>query len=1625
MRTLSLAAFVLVSIAGAAEPAKSRKVVLIAGPLDKGHPAGTHEYEKTVRVFKHCLDSAANVSGLRVEAHLGGWPEKASTLDDADTIVIVASGSDRKEKDHPLLVGDRLATIEKQMKRGCGLCLIHWATFLPKREDARAIDWVGGYFDYESGPAKNGWYSKIQTVTVKATPGKHPIATGLSPFEVKDEFYYNIRFRDRDPRLVPILTVPMGKEGEQTVAWAVERVNGGRGFGFTGGHFFDNWRNDNFRKMALNAILWTAHANVPEGGVKSEFPGEREIGLVTIGNPSQVLIVTGHDGPFHNWRETSQVLKHVIERDGRLKCRIVTDPEFLAREDLIGYDLIVQNYVNWERAAISEAARKNLLKYLEAGKGLAVIHFANGAFHPSLPNAKDADWPEYRKIVRRVWDHGKGLSGHDPFGKFKVEIAGKHPITEGMNAFDTVDELYYRQQGDMSLEPIVTAKSKDTGKSEPLAWAYEYGKARVFQTVLGHAAESIRGDGPAMLIRRGCTWAANRELQPEKTSTEKPVEKRLAFETGKFGKALDARVMPASVEPDDRFRKPPFTIECWAKLFSKDNFNILVSADPKSSKDHWEIYSYAGTGTFSAYLPGVVGEVRSDVNICDSKWHHVAMTHDGKTVRLHVDGKQVKQQAIAARDKEPGEPGPLVIGAAYAADHRIGCDGLIDDVRLSNIVRPILVPSAALTRDANTVSLWSLDGNEGISADTNWTPPASTDSAEEPWRRMTDKDWVDGRFSKTNTGPYLNATFDYDGPKGKVRAYKGTAIQVGAHKEAAFLFDRNQLRLAAGWVDGYLNHSSRRFGLLNTPTPAGKMIFATSSLAGWANEKGEFESPHPTTAPLPSERGRFKGIFLNGRRTFLAYSIGGVDVMERLWATPVEGHNGFIRHLELDPTARKQWCLAAEFAGPGELIDVGGSKVAIAPSGKEIVAVFVAGAGTLSLQKQSRVVVEYGESKEPQRSVIAIWSGPKEKLKAAMKWYTDIGAGPVRKMMTPPWARWSDEGDVGEAGITTKLEPGKDTGGPFIVDTLPLPFENPWKALFFVAGVDFLPDGRIAICTAHGDVWTAKEDKGTITWKRFATGLYQPLGLKVVDGTVFVTERGQLTRLHDINNDGEADFYENINSDWHCGGGEHSYDMGLETDPEGNFYLMKTGDDHTPTGGVLLKIAKNGTKSEIFATGFRHPLGLGMSPTGVISGADQEGNWMPVTRLDIYKKGGFYGDMRTHHRAEPPKTYDEPLIWLPKEADNSAGGQVWVPKNAWGPLAGHMLHLSFGRCQAYAILPDGDKFQAGAVDLGLKFLSGSARARFNASDGNLYVVGLNGWQTAATKDGSLQRVRYTGKRMGVPVSFRTNSNGVTLTFDEPLDPKSILDLNAFQVGRCNYIWSANYGSKNWSVANPKKEGIDKVSVTAATLSADGKSLTLTFDLRPAMHMKVHYAAKTAAGKEWSGAVYTTVREITGARPDETPRKERDPFDNTIPKNVRELLNAAESLELISLDPDAEKLDEGEKERGYFQRWKILGSTVVKDRDARDELVKTIVNGVPDKASELEVALCFIPRHGLRAKVKDSLVEMIICYQCKRINVFVDGKFRRMCVTEKEPQVRLDEILTAAKVPLPAKPMKKE
>jgi type 1 glutamine amidotransferase len=324
-----------------------------------------------------------------------------------------------------------------------------------------------------------------------------------------------MRFREKDPRLKPILQVPAlsSVPQDQTVAWAVERTNGGRGFGTTTGHYYENWRNENYRKLILNAIVWTAHVDVPEGGVQSAFVEDDEVDRALLTNPVTALIVTGDSDPGHQWRETTPALIAALNGEApRFQVTVGEDAETLAKADLSTYKLILLNYVNWTHTGLSEAARNGFSRYLKQGGGLVILHFTDAAFSSELPGGMAAEWPEYREICRRVWDEGK--STHDAYGPFQVTVVDSaHPATHDVVSFQTKDELYGNQQGELPIHVLATARSKATGKEEPVAFVYAYGKGRVFQILLGHDASAIRVPGTTQLIRYGSLWAARDEGQ--------------------------------------------------------------------------------------------------------------------------------------------------------------------------------------------------------------------------------------------------------------------------------------------------------------------------------------------------------------------------------------------------------------------------------------------------------------------------------------------------------------------------------------------------------------------------------------------------------------------------------------------------------------------------------------------------------------------------------------------------------------------------------------------------------------------------------------------------------------------------------------------------------------------------------------------------------------------------------------------------------------------------------------------------------------------------------------------------------------------------------------------------------
>ena len=259
-----------------------KKIVFIAGT--PSHGPGEHEHRAGCLLLKACLDQ---VPGITSVVYSNGWPANPSeAFEGAATVVVYSDGGGG----HPLLQDDRLATIGALMRKGVGLCCIHYAVEPTKEKGEKEfLDWIGGCFelDWSVNPT---W-----TADYRSLPD-HPITRGVKPLKLYDEWYFHMRFRDGMEHVSPLLNAvappttmsrPDGphegnpavrasvkNEDVQHMAWAYERPDGGRGFGYTGGHYHKNWGNDSVRKLVLNAILWTAKIEVPPGGVVSHVTPE-------------------------------------------------------------------------------------------------------------------------------------------------------------------------------------------------------------------------------------------------------------------------------------------------------------------------------------------------------------------------------------------------------------------------------------------------------------------------------------------------------------------------------------------------------------------------------------------------------------------------------------------------------------------------------------------------------------------------------------------------------------------------------------------------------------------------------------------------------------------------------------------------------------------------------------------------------------------------------------------------------------------------------------------------------------------------------------------------------------------------------------------------------------------------------------------------------------------------------------------------------------------------------------------------------------------------------------------------------------------------------------------------------
>lgn len=274
-----------------AQQTQAAKIVIVAGK--PSHPPRMHEFNAGVRLLYECLKG----SNLRAEFSLNGWPQDEAVFQDAAAVIFFMDGG----RGHEVVKEDgrRLKVIDQWAAKGVGLGFMHYGVeVVPEQAGKELKRWIGGHYEHELS------CNPIWEPSFDAFPD-HPITRGVKPFKVKDEWYFNMRFVNdiagNEPanvdgmKFVPILVAkpsdetrdgpyvyPKGPYGHiqknkgraETMMWTVERADGGRGLGFTGGHFHDNWSNDNFRKVILNSFYWLAKVDVPEGGVQSSVTAD-------------------------------------------------------------------------------------------------------------------------------------------------------------------------------------------------------------------------------------------------------------------------------------------------------------------------------------------------------------------------------------------------------------------------------------------------------------------------------------------------------------------------------------------------------------------------------------------------------------------------------------------------------------------------------------------------------------------------------------------------------------------------------------------------------------------------------------------------------------------------------------------------------------------------------------------------------------------------------------------------------------------------------------------------------------------------------------------------------------------------------------------------------------------------------------------------------------------------------------------------------------------------------------------------------------------------------------------------------------------------------------------------------
>lgn len=758
---------------------------------------------------------------------------------------------------------------------------------------------------------------------------------------------------------------------------------------------------------------------------------------------------------------------------------------------------------------------------------------------------------------------------------------------------------------------------------------------------------------------------------------------------------------------------------------------------------------------------------------------------------------------------------------------------------------------------------------------------ADKPAAPSPWGDFVEKDFP--FFSSVLDAREVGEGF----PKDNLTP-RGIVLNLGNNLWACF--DTDLLRIACIWegeagkppvsaealapgsyhVAGQKTKDGQDF----LPKPIGKVWLANGIYPGWqVGEKPSFTDPREPSpspeevgrGPLPPKTGRFLSVERTAEGYELVYEVFGVSIRELLSSKPpVNQHNppAVIRRITVGPRSSTLTYITSYDGGAHERWVKSLSPDKLKEYQRQLGMDDETGTRNGSLTRRSTA------DDEPRTLMIKPGEKPEviEMICPSPQSAWVLGSLSKKESLfkeKPPIDSWPQT-----LTTTAALSPKPDA---YVIDEIPLPLENPWKRNVRLADVAFLNDqGDAAGVTFDGDVWLISGLKGDlekVTWKRFASGLHEPMSIVVRGSDILVFDRNGIWKLVDTNGDKECDRYEMFCNLFAQTAETREFPNSMKLGPKGELYISKGGQEGTTYGkhnGTVIKVAPDGKSIEVIGYGLRQPF-IGVNPkTGLVTASDQQGNYVPSTPLHIISDHHFYGHLPTIAPKEKyPETITEPLTWLPHPVNPSGVTQTWLYGAKMGPVNDELIHIGYNRPELFRVLMNShfEKPQAAVVSFNRNFDFPTLNAVVNPADGQLYVVGFQVWGTVVKRISGLARVRYTDKPRVLIKEVTPTDKGLLLKFNAKLDAKLATDPDSFNAERWNYRRTFDYGSPHLKLDG--SSGQEWMTASSAYLSKDGMSVLVGFpDMKAGVHqMRIGWGLKSADGLKAENTAYFSPWEL--------------------------------------------------------------------------------------------------------------------------------------------------------------------